>query len=307
MVIYPESSSGMGFDNVNGVDDFQMVEDLIDTIDSIYSIDANDIFIGGFSNGGIFTYKLACEFNSPNSPRPYQFKAIAVVSGAMESGTANSTDCPILNDLPLIAFHGTQDPVIQYNGGQVQAPVNILAGSTEATVDFWAISNNACNANPTITPLPDLVTESPNPSTVELLEYNCASSQPTHFYRITGGRHAWPSGNANIDNAQSRNQDINASELIASFFNNQTTVSITEEDIFEQTFSAYPNPFSDAISIEVNFEVKNVAIYNAMGERVHTDTQAQNSISLQHLSKGVYFLTIEDEMGRTIGKKIIKE
>lgn len=307
MVIYPEPSSPIGFDNVNGVDDFQMVEDLIHRVDSIYTIDTNDICIGGFSNGGIFTYKLACDFNSSNSGRPYKFKAIAVVSGAMESGTANSMDCPIVNNLPLIAFHGTQDPVIQYNGGQIQPPLNILAESTQTTVDFWAISNNACIANPTITTLPDLVTESPNASTVELLDYSCSSTMPTQFYRVTGGRHAWPSGNANIDNSQSKNLDINASELIAGFFNNQTTVSITEENVNDQTFSVYPNPFNDMLSVESNLGIKKVVIVNALGSTVYTEAQPQNSISLEHLSSGVYFLTIEDESGRIIVKKIIKE
>jgi polyhydroxybutyrate depolymerase len=307
MVIYPEPSSPIGFDNVNGVDDFQMVEDLIHRVDSIYTIDTNDICIGGFSNGGIFTYKLACEFNSSNSGRPYKFKAIAVVSGAMESGTANSMDCPIVNNLPLIAFHGTQDPIIQYNGGQVQPPVNILAESAETTVNFWALSNNGCSANPIVTSLPDIATEAPNPSTVELLEYNCTSSRPTKFYRIVGGRHAWPSGNANIDNSQSRNLDINASELIAGFFNNQTTVSITEENLNDQTFSVYPNPFNDLLSIESNLDIKKVVIVNTLGSPVYTETQPNNSIFLEHLSSGVYFLIIEDESGGINVMKIIKE
>lgn len=307
MVVYPEPSSPMGFDNVTGVNDFQMVEDLIKRIDSIYTIDTNDICIGGFSNGGIFTYKLACDFNSPNSNRRYKFKAIAVVSGAMESGTANSTDCSVLNNLPLIAFHGTQDPVIQYNGGQVQPPVSILAESTETTVDFWATSNNDCNANPTVTTLPDLETEAPNASTVELLEYNCTSTNPTKFYRIVGGRHAWPSGNANFDNIQNKNLDINASELIADFFNTQTPSSVKKENLVEQAFLVYPNPFQHELSIQSNYSVKKIVIFNVLGNSVYTETQPENSVSLNHLSSGVYYLSIEDDLGRKIIKKIIKE
>lgn len=306
MVIYPEPSSPVGFDNVNGVDDFQMVEDLINTIDSIYTIDTNDICIGGFSNGGIFTYKLACDFNSPNSNRPYTFKAIAVVSGAMESGTTNSTECPISNNLPLIAFHGTQDPVIQYNGGQVQPPVNILAESTETTVDFWAISNNDCTGNPTVTSLPDLVTETPTSSTVELLEYQCSSSPNTHFYRIEGGMHAWPSGNAQLDIFQGRNLDVNASELIAAFFESSTTTSTSETILDPNSVSVYPNPVKDLLSIQTAYSVEQIEIFSITGQRVFAVTQPNLPISLSDLRPGIYLLKIKTDAGMDV-KKIIKE
>lgn len=306
MVVYPEPSGTMGFDNTQGIDDFQMVEDLITSINSNYNIDTNDICIGGFSNGGIFTYKLACDFNSISFSRPYRFKAIAVVSGAMETGTTNGSDCPVVNSLPLIAFHGTQDPVIQYNGGQIQPPVNIVAESTETTVDFWATSVNGCSVIPTVTNLPDLVTESPNPSTVELLEYNCTSTIPNRFYRITGGRHAWPSGNANIDNAQSKNLDINASELIAAFFDNQSTISITEEDFDPIKVSVYPNPVDDILNIETNYLVRKIEIISITGLSILETNKPNNLISLDHLSSGIYFVRIETEKGTDL-KKVIKK
>jgi len=67
MVVYPEPwsfTSSFGFEIGSVEDDFQMVEDLIGHINSNYSIDLNDICIGGVSNGGIFTYDLVCEYNS---------------------------------------------------------------------------------------------------------------------------------------------------------------------------------------------------------------------------------------------------
>lgn len=306
MVIYPEPSSQMGFDNVNGVDDFQMVQDLIHTIDSMYTIDTSDICIGGFSNGGIFSYKLACDFNAPTANRAYRFKAIAVVSGAMESGATNSTDCPILNTLPLIAFHGTQDPVIQFNGGPIQPPVSIVAEATLTTVGFWANAINGCSSNPTVSNLPDVVTESPNPSTVELLQYNCTSATPSRFYRIIGGRHAWPSGNANIDNVQSRNMDINASDLIAQFFESAPISSTTGRILNAASVSVFPNPVHDFFMIETSHTLKKIEIYNITGKQVYDQVEPDFQVSTADLSPGIYFLRIDTDAG-TIVKKIVRQ
>lgn len=306
IVIYPEPFSAFGFDNSAGVDDYQMVEDLIADVASNYTINLNDICIGGFSNGAIFTYNLVCDFNSPTSTRAYTFKSFAVVAGAMEAGQANITDCPIANDLPVIAFHGTQDPVVPYNGGVVPPPVNISTEAIEPTLDFWATTINDCNANPTITPLPDVVTETPTPSTVERLEYDCQSSPNTQLYRIDGGLHSWPGGNAAFDITQSRNMDINASELIANFFENQTTVSTTNVNLDPGTVSVYPNPFIGDLSIEATGDLRKVEIYNSTGSHVFSSTNPNSTIALDQLSPGIYFLKIETDAGIDV-KKIIKE
>jgi polyhydroxybutyrate depolymerase len=306
IVIYPEPFSAFGFDNSNGVDDYQMVEDLIAEVASNYTINLNDICIGGFSNGAIFTYNLVCDFNSPTSTRAYTFKSFAVVAGAMEAGQATITDCPIANDLPVIAFHGTQDPVVPYNGGVVPPPVNISSEAIEPTLDFWATTINGCNANPTITPLPDVVTETPTPSTVELLEYDCQNSQNTQLYRIDGGLHSWPGGNAGFDIAQSRNMDINASELIASFFEDQTTVSTSKVNLAPGSVSVYPNPVVGDLSIEATGDLRKVEIYNSTGNNVFSSTNPNSTIALDQLSPGIYFLKIETDAGFDV-KKIIKE
>jgi len=305
MVIYPEPFNGTpGFDLSTDVDDYQMVEDLITEVASNYTIDTSDICIGGFSNGGIFTYNAVCDFNSTESSRAYTFKAFAVVSGAMEDGTANIIDCPVSGTIPLIAFHGTQDPIIGYTGSFIPPPVNILTEPADTTLEFWATTINDCNSTPTVTALPDVVSETPN-STADLLEYNCTSSPNTVFYRINGGFHAWPGGNANLDIAQARNMDINASELIADFFENPTTVSTNHVNTDPGILSVYPNPVKDVLSIETTYNLKQVEIFNTIGKMVFASEQPDYAIPLDHLTVGTYFLRIETDAGTTI-KKIIK-
>lgn len=307
MVLYPEPmNANLGFGNSAGVDDFQMVEDLISHISMNYTVNLNDICIGGFSNGGIFTYNLICDFNSASSTRPYSFKSFAIVSGAMEAGQANSSDCPIANELPAIVFHGSQDPVIAYAGGALPPPVSLATEAIETTVDFWATQINDCSGSPTITTLPDIVTETPNASSVELFEYTCTSSPATRLYRINGGRHAWPGGNANFDIAQSRNMDINASALIAEFFESNSIVSSAKTVLQPISVSIYPNPASNYLSIESSYSVEKVEIYNIAGQQVYASVLPSFQIPLTNLSPGIYFMKIETEAGIDV-KKLFKE
>lgn len=305
MVIYPEpTNTNFGFGNSVGVDDFLMVEDLITAMTSEYSINLDDICIGGFSNGGIFTYNLICDFNSPESTRPYSFKSFAIVSGAMEAGQANGSDCPIANETPAIIFHGTQDPVIAYAGGNVPPPVSLAIEATETVVQFWAVEVNGCSESPSITTLANNVTESPVSSSVELMEYNCTSSANTRLYRINGGQHAWPSGNANFDLAQSRNLDINASELIAEFFANSTSVSISENKFDSNAVTIYPNPVSDFLSIETKYALEKLEIIDISGHQISFE-HPNRKISMVDLKPGIYFLRIQTEAGIDI-KRILK-
>lgn len=307
MVVYPEPLNvNFGFGNSVGVDDFQMVEDLISHIAMNYTVNLDDLCVGGFSNGGIFTYNLICDFNSPGSAHPYSFKSFAIVSGAMESGQANSSDCPIAKEVPAIVFHGSQDPLIPYGGGNVPPPVSIATEATETAVDFWASQVNGCAGNPTVTALPDIVMETPSASSVELIEYTCTSSPATRLYRINGGRHAWPSGNANFDIAQSRNMDINASALIAEFFESASTVSTSETPLEPYAVSVYPNPVRDLLSIETAYSIEQIELFNITGQRVYVASQHNYRISLSDLRPGIYLLKLKTDAGFEV-KKIIKE
>lgn len=307
IVVYPQPLNvNFGFANSAGVDDFQMVEDLIGHIAINYSVNLDDICIGGFSNGGIFTYHLICDFNSSESTRPYSFKAFAVVSGGMEAGQNNSSECPIANEVPAIVFHGSQDPIIAYGGGTLPPPVSISTVATEASVDFWAGQINGCSEDPTISTLPNIVEETPFASSVELVEYACSASSNTRLYRINGGRHAWPSGNANFDISQGRNMDINASALIAEFFESPTALSTPESIFSSNSVSVYPNPVRDYLSIETKYALKKIEIYNMTGQQIYANPQPDFQVSMSSLKPGIYFLKIETNAGIDV-KKIIKE
>lgn len=307
MVVYPQPNNALaGFGNQNGVDDFQMVEDLITELAANHNLDLNNIFVGGFSNGAIFTYRLVCDFNSSASNRAYVFKAFAVVSGAMEQGTLNTTDCPA-STTPHIVFHGTQDPIINYsNAGLIPPPLNLMTEPVDSSLQFWTSTINNCNASPTVSALPDLVTEVPN-STVERHQYSaCTGSPNSVFYKINGGLHAWPGGNANLDIAQSRNQDINASELIANFFANTNTVSLKEVGSSALGGYFYPNPAKAHITLEFTEKVECIEIISLNGQVQLRIEEPAEKIDVSQLKPGMYFLRVMTKKGHKLHKMIKK-
>lgn len=332
LVVYPEPVSGWSsFDAT--LDDPQMVEDLIGHIDSNYSIDLDDICIGGVSNGGIFSYDLVREYNSTTSTRPYRFKALAVVAGSMDASDLNVDSCNIAGEVPLIAFHGTADPAVFYEGNSYyyngQDTFWAYDAPTEDVVEFWVRSINGCDTNPSVTSLPDLVVEPQEPSTVELIEYDCDNCSSTQLYKINNGRHTWPTSDAPNDNFYGgHNQDIIASQLIAEFFEmvnyecdstitdttvNDTTVNDSLLNVSDQgwnhalnTASVYPNPVRDYLYIDANIEINSIEIYSLKGERLMIKVDRTNQIDISDLTPGVYFLKLEANAG-VITRKIVKE
>lgn len=313
MVVYPEPlyfMGAFGFEIGSEEDDFLMVEDLIDHIDDNFSIDLNDICIGGVSNGGTFCYDLVCEYNSTESNRPYQFKAFAVVAGVMDSTHVNLDYCNIANEVPLIAIHGTDDQHAFYEGNSYY--YNGIDtfwynnAHTEALIDFWARTINGCDENPSVTPLPDLVIEPQVPSTVELIKYECDNCSNTQLYKVINGLHTWPTSNAVNDNLYGgHNQDIVASQLIADFFECSNTLSTSNELLDSSSISVYPNPVGEMFYIETTHSIEHVEIINTTGQTVFSALNSSTTIELRDFTPGIYFLRIETDAGTTV-KKIVK-
>ncbi|MEW6468174.1 MAG: T9SS type A sorting domain-containing protein [Bacteroidota bacterium] len=79
------------------------------------------------------------------------------------------------------------------------------------------------------------------------------------------------------------------------------------EDIEAHMMSAYPNPFTNYLTIGLN-EKAELNLYNLIGEHMGQWLMApgDNRIEAGHLAPGVYFITIKTAHG-TYTKKIIKE
>ncbi len=74
-------------------------------VTSTLCVDLNRIYVTGYSNGAIMASVLACVDAG-------QVAAIAPVSGV-----ANPPRCNPSRPVPVVAFHGTADPLVRYTGG----------------------------------------------------------------------------------------------------------------------------------------------------------------------------------------------
>jgi len=71
-------------------------------------------------------------------------------------------------------------------------------------------------------------------------------------------------------------------------------------------FSIYPNPVNSHLTIVSSTMIKNIEIYNGIGQ-ILTRNEEKNYIDVSNLSKGVYFIKITDYLNNTVTQKIIKQ
>lgn len=178
IVVYPSGADGAG-PRIWHVDrgtelmrDVTYIAQLIDKLEKSYNIDPQRIYADGLSNGGGMAFVLSCTLAD-------RIAAVGMVAAAQ---TLPWNWCTDRRAVPMIAFHGTADPVVPYNGGRSW----LYAGSFP-NVPMWAAQwarRNACAPKPVETPVA---------ADVSRREYiDCADGASVVLYTIRGGGHSWP-------------------------------------------------------------------------------------------------------------------
>lgn len=185
----------------DGVDDVAYVAQMFDEVAKVITVDPARIYATGLSNGAAMAHRLACE-----DPR---FAAIAPVSGTnmyADSGAA----CPVV--VPLLDIHGTDDPVLAYDGDDT---VIGKLSSVDTTMENWRL-RNGCAETFVETALPDRDPEDGTTSVRRVWD-GCAAA--TEHVRIEGGGHTWPSGDQfGLEDFVGRVTRDFGSEIILDFF-----------------------------------------------------------------------------------------
>jgi len=283
IVVYPNANEGSWV--INSTSDVDFISHLIDTIRSNYTCN-NCLFLTGMSQGGFLVYKLACSLLQP-------IKAIAVVSGNMSQNLQNN--CAISTGIPVMHFHGTSDPLVNYNG-------TIGIPTVPTTINWWVDQNN-CDTNPVFTLLPD--TNLSDNSNVEKYYYGGGiNGSEITFFKIINGGHTWP-GATSIPPFGETNLDINASQTIGSFFSQYCSVNLGINEYNKEKTKVYPNPFSNKLKINNTFEVNNYNLSNSIGQLIWEGNNIEQQ-DFSHLKSGLYFLKITTTFGEQI-VKLIKE
>lgn len=192
-------------------DDVRFTSELLDQLEKMFNVDPRRVYATGMSNGAMMCYKLANDL-------PNRIAAIAPVSGTMTSPTITSK-----RPVPVIHFHGTDDPVVPFGEGRDMIGGLISFLPAPDTVAAWA-KFDGCEAKPVETELPDAAKE--DGTTVTKLDYGKGKDgSEVVFYRINGGGHTWPGVKPPAEKISEKflgttTYDIDANELIWDFFKN---------------------------------------------------------------------------------------
>jgi polyhydroxybutyrate depolymerase len=191
IVVYPQGNEKKWNDfrddptvkeEIKNRDDVGFIRELIRVLTESHSINKSRIYLTGISNGGMMSYRLACEMSST-------FREIFPVTANMPQEA--DTICKPQKPVSITVFNGTEDPLVPYYGGNVKV-LGKKHGeviSTDESLRFW--SEKAGCKNKTIIPLPK---QYPDDSTqVFHHKWDCPNNR-VELFEIRGGGHTWPGG-----------------------------------------------------------------------------------------------------------------
>jgi polyhydroxybutyrate depolymerase len=184
IVAYPQAAitDGTGYDwNVPHVpltggravphgaaDDVVFLTQVVSVLEERYCINARQVFVTGISGGGRMASQLGCDASTV-------FAAIAPVAGLRRP-----TPCPTRRAVPVVAFHGTADPVDPFAGhGQAYWTYSVPAAAR-----LWA-AQDGCAATSTTKPV--------GGATVTTYG-GCRNGAAVELYAVSGEGHEWPGG-----------------------------------------------------------------------------------------------------------------
>jgi len=156
------------------IDDVAFVDALIDEISADQEIDPHRTFAYGHSNGGIMSYRLACELGD-------RIVGIGVVAGTLGIET-----CDPAQPVSLLHVHGTADENLPIAGGV--GPRSIAGVDFPPPTDGFATlaDQDGCpDAEEIADPGSDVTVTRRQP---------CDGGTAATFVTIEGASHAWPGG-----------------------------------------------------------------------------------------------------------------
>jgi polyhydroxybutyrate depolymerase len=188
--------------------DVAFVKAMLAKTESSLCIDRDRVYATGMSAGAIFSTTLPCAL-------PGTFAAIAPVAGV------NATKvCPAGTPrVSVLAFHGTADPIVPYQGGPYFSGVTrprpgpsrgLQAHPVPEAIASWA-AFDGCSTSPRVTRVAADV--------VRTTEQQCRPHLGVALYTVEGGGHTWP-GARNVARRRlgSVTESIDASTLMLAFF-----------------------------------------------------------------------------------------
>jgi polyhydroxybutyrate depolymerase len=182
----------------NPTDDVAFLAALISEL-SAHGADPRRVYLAGFSNGGMFAYRAACELGGTIAGIAVVAGALTVRAGSAGNGSVGKgplDDCSSTTPVPLVVVHGTDDAIVPFDGGPLSAPVQaglepVRFLSVAESVRLWR-DRNGCRSDARLAVTGD----------VNVARYtDCAPGGEITAYTITGGGHSWQTDDGAFDSS----------------------------------------------------------------------------------------------------------
>jgi len=284
-------NAGDGYEEIcQGTDDLGFISALIDTMINNYNVDTTRIYLLAHSNGSMMAYRVAAELS-------HRIAAIATNSGQMVYEYCDP-EFPV----PIIHFHGHEDPICPYEG---KGDSIIVIPHVDSVMAIWRKVNNC-------TSIPDTIL---NENRIIGKKWTSLDGKgDIILYTIEGWGHSWPrSGDPGID----------ATDVMWDFLKVHTKSRVTTEaeadasptipELFK-LYQNYPNPFNPLTRIKYQLTKSSqiaLKIYNLAGQEIETlvnefQPAGEYEITWQPegLASGLYFYQIQAK-GFSETKKLV--
>lgn len=167
--------------------DMRFIGDLLDEVEQNLCIDERRVFVTGLSMGAFMTSAIACAYSD------------RIAATAPVAGIRDIDGCKFSRPVPVVAFHGTDDQLISFEGGYGPGVANLprpdgsgpigdqasaeAEGPSIPEITYSWASRNGCRVVPK---------ESSVASDVKLLTFRCPKHAEAQLYEVIGGGHNWP-------------------------------------------------------------------------------------------------------------------
>ena len=193
------SGNCCGYAYENNVDDVSFIRAVIGQVRQELNVDSRRIFVTGFSNGGMMSYRLACELSDIVA-------AVAPVAGAL-----NYEKCDPVRPVSVVAFHGTADEHVLYEGGEPTRRADRnprVDRSVAEAMSYWVKRDQCANR-----------IRKERQGSVAIEDYaGCRNGTGVRLYTLEGQGHAWPGGEVWARWADRPTTALKATDVMWEFF-----------------------------------------------------------------------------------------
>lgn len=165
-----------GYAHRKNVDDVGFISALIDRLIEDFDVDPARVYVTGYSNGAMMSFRLACELSD------------TIAAAAPYAGALNSDVCAATEPVPILIMNGEDDENVPVAGGRspdagAPAQNDRVDQPTSYAVETW-VGIDGCSDIPDVT----------DSDSVRVSTYgSCRDGSVVEQVLIHDWDHAWPS------------------------------------------------------------------------------------------------------------------